>query len=194
MVLTFKRGFYVLLVTVLVTAIMGTTTEAKASDFKEKSLPFGVVNIQETFNESILGKNIKSELNNYNQEKSARVSAMRKKLEKEAKSLQTKEQKSKKRDLRGEKALNAEIASFTKVQSTANKEIGKFTMTHLNKFLHAVETSSRRVAKKYHMVGVIAAHPLRSAMSQFQSARFVWLDKNVDITKAVVRDMNAHHQ
>lgn len=154
---------------------------------------FGVINVQNIFDISNLGKKTKKDLEKYNEKENSKLTSFRSKLQKEAKAIQAEEKKTKKRDLKKEKALEVEIGKFSKEQMAVNAEIGAFTMKEMNRFLSALKQSSERVAKRHHMIGIIAAHPIRGAAVQtFRTSRFVWLDKNVDITTEVIKDINLH--
>lgn len=173
-------------------SLLITAPLASAADTK-----IGVVDIQQIFQKTDLGKSIQAHLKRFADRRVSKLKETEKKLQDEQGQIRQEVGVISKEALKSkEEAFQKEVQDFRKRQQKVQTEVASESFVGFRKFLNAVNAATASLGKKYHFAMILSQHPLRVPLGPypppFQSPRFLYMNPDADITQSVINYVNAH--
>ncbi len=161
---------------------------------KEK---IAVVDIQQVFQKTTLGKSIQSHLKRFADRRVSKMQAEQKSLQDEQGQIRQQVGVISKDALRSKEIeFQKKVQAFQKRQQKIQTEIASESFVEFRKFLGAVNQASDSLGKKFNFSLVISQHPLRVPLGPypppFQSPRYLYIKTDADITQSVIKYVNEH--
>ncbi len=156
-----------------------------------------VVDIQQVFQKTDLGKSIQAHLKRFADRRVTKMQAEQKALQDEQGQIRQQVGVISKDALRAkELEFQKKVQDFQKRQQKVQTEIASESFVQFRKFLNAVTKASDSLGKKFDFSMVISQHPLRVPLGPypppFQSPRYLYIKTDADITQSVIKYVNEH--
>jgi len=161
------------------------------------SSKIGVVDIQQVFQKTNLGKAIQAHLKRFADRRVSKMKEEQKQLQDEQGQIRQEVGVISKDALRTkEMAFQKKVQEFQKRQQKIQTEIASESFVEFRKFLNAVGGATGSLGKKFNFSMIISQHPLRVPLGPypppFQSPRYLYLNPDADITQSVIKYVNEH--
>ncbi|MGC8500188.1 MAG: OmpH family outer membrane protein [Leptospirillia bacterium] len=181
----------VLAVAMMASPLAFGTSPAMASE------KIAIVDIQQVFQKTILGKSIQAHLKRFADRRISKMQAEKKSLQEEQGQIRQQEEVISKDALRAkELEFQKKVQDFQKRQQKVQTEIASESFVEFRKFLNAVNKATGRLGKKFDFSLVLSQHPLRVPLGPypppFQSPRYLYIKSDADITQSVIKYVNEH--
>lgn len=157
----------------------------------------GIVDIQQVFQKTTLGKSIQAHLKRYADRRISKMKDQQKQLQDEQGQIRQQVGVISKEALRTkELAFQKEVQAFQKRQQKVQTQVASESFVEFRKFLNAVNGATDFLGKKYHFAMILSQHPLRVPLGPypppFQSPRYLFMNPDSDVTQSVIKYVNEH--
>jgi outer membrane protein len=157
----------------------------------------GMVDIQQVFQKTTLGKSIQAHLKRYASRRVSKMKDEQKQLQDEQGQIRQQVGVISKDALRAkEMDFQKKVQDFQKRQQKIQTEIASESFVEFRKFLDAVNAATGSLGKKFHFTMILSQHPLRVPLGPypppFQSPRFLYLNPDADLTQSVIKYVDEH--
>lgn len=161
------------------------------------SSKIGLVDIQQVFQKTNLGKSIQAHLKNFADRRVKKMQAEQKSLQDEQSQIRQQVGVISKDALKTkELEFQKKVQDFQKRQQKVQTEIASESFVEFRKFLDAVNAASNSLGKKYGFTTILSQHPLRVPLGPypppFQSPRYLYINPDADLTQSVIKYVNEH--
>jgi outer membrane protein len=156
-----------------------------------------IVDIQQVFQKTTLGKSIQAHLKRFADRRVSKIQAEKKSLQEEQGQIRQQMGVISKDALRAkELEFQKKVQDFQKRQQKEQTEIASESFVEFRKFLNAVNKATGSLGKKFDFSLVLSQHPLRVPLGPypppFQSPRYLYIKSDADITQSVIKYVNEH--
>ncbi len=157
----------------------------------------GVVDIQQVFQNTTLGKAIQTHLKHFADRRVKKMKEEQKTLQDEQAQIRQQVGVISKDALKAKEiAFQKKVQDFQKRQQKVQTQIASESFVEFRKFLDAVSAATISLGKKYEFRVIIAQHPLRVPLGPypppFVSPRFLYIHPDADITRSVIKYVDEH--